>query len=535
MATRNATSSPSPRFSLDSLRMPLAALGVFGILAGLGAWLVEGQFDLPPRILLAGGILLLGIYVALDPEDVWARVTGRSTLISGNVLVVALAAIVILGLFNVLASRYQTKWDTTANQQFTLSQQSVQVVQQLPQPVHATAFFPASDNQRQTFQTLLSNYAAQSNGKFTFDFIDPEARPGDAVNAGITQEGTTVFSMGDKKQNATGTTEQDVTTALVKLTRPEKKIYFTTGHGERNLDGFDQPDYGQIKQALERDNYTTDTLNPTTTRAVPDDAAAVVIAGATAPLLQEELDTLKAYADGGGSIFILQDPNSKADFSGLLSPYGVAIPGTLVVDPSQNYLGDVRVPVVSKYGNHETTQDLRVASFFPGSTYVTYPTSGAGTTITPIAQTSDQSWANSNSQQIQKQDGDVTGPLTLALAIQAPVAGGASPTPVPPPDPNNPTPPDTSSGKQTRIYVITTANLVANAFLSVSSGNQDLFLNATNWLSEEDNLVNIKVPQPVSRTMLLTGPQLNLVTYSSLLFLPLLVLAVGIGVWWSRR
>ncbi len=35
--------------------------------------------------------------------------------------------------------------------------------------------------------------------------------------------------------------------------------------------------------------------------------------------------------------------------------------------------------------------------------------------------------------------------------------------------------------------------------------------------------------------MLLTGPQLNLVTYSSLLFLPLLVLAVGIGVWWSRR
>jgi ABC-type uncharacterized transport system involved in gliding motility auxiliary subunit len=533
MATRNATSSP--RFSLDSLRLPLAALGFFGILAGLGAWLVDGQFDLPPRILLAGGILLLGIYVALDPEDVWGRVTGRTTLVSGNVLVIAVAAIAILGLFNVLASRYQTKWDTTANQQYTLSQQSVQVVQSLPQAVHATAFFPASDTQRQGFQTLLGNYAAQSNGKFSFEFVDPEARPGDAVAAGITQEGTTVFAMGDKKQNATGTTEQDVTTALVKLTRPQKKVYFTTGHGERNLDGFGQPDYGQIKQALERDNYTTDTLNPTTTRAVPDDAAAVIVAGATAPFLQEELDTLKAYADGGGSIFILQDPNSKADFSSLLSPYGVAMPGTLVVDPSQNYLGDVRVPVVSKYGSHATTQDLRVASFFPGSTYVTYPgTSSGGATLTPIAQTSAQSWANSNTQQIQKQDGDASGPLTLVLAIEAPVAGGASATPTPPPDPTNPTPPN-QGGKKTRIYVVGTANLVANAFLNVSSGNQDLFLNATNWLSEEDNVINIKVPQPVSRTMLLTGPQLNLVTYSSLLFLPLLVLAAGVAVWWSRR
>jgi ABC-type uncharacterized transport system involved in gliding motility auxiliary subunit len=526
MATRNATSTN--RFSLESLRLPLAALGFFGILAGLGAWLVDGQFDLPPRILLAGGILLLGIYVALDPEDVWGRVTGRTALVSGNVIVVAVAALAILGLINVLGSRYQTKWDTTANKQFTLQPQSIQVAQNLPQPVHATAFFPASDSRQQDFKTLLGNYAAQSGGKLTYEFIDPESHPSDAIQAGITQEGTTVFQMGDKKQNSTGTTEQDVTTALVKLTRPTKKIYFTTGHGERRLDGFDQPDYGQIKQALERDNFTTDTLNPTTTRAVPDDAAAVVIAGATTPLLQEELDTLKAYVDGGGSLFILQDPSSKADFSQLLSPYGVAFTGNLVVDPSQNYLGDVRVPVVSKYGNHATTQDLRVATFYPGATNITYPTDSAGgPTITAIAQTSDQSWGNTNPQQIQKQDSDPKGPLTIVLAIEAPVAGAPQPTPTP--GQSSP------GGPKGRVYLVGTANLVANAFLSVSSGNEDLFLNAANWLASEDNLITIKPPDTISRTMLLTGPQLNLVMYSSLLFLPALVLAAGVAVWWMRR
>src|SRR5918912_2499731 len=109
MATRNATSG-SP-FSLDALRMPLAALGALGIVAGLGAWIVDGQFDLLPRILMAAGILLVGIYVALDPEDVWARLTGRSALVSGNTLVIAVAALVILGLVDVLGSRYQSKLD----------------------------------------------------------------------------------------------------------------------------------------------------------------------------------------------------------------------------------------------------------------------------------------------------------------------------------------------------------------------------------------------------------------------------------------
>src|SRR5919206_846546 len=104
MATRNATSPGSP-FSLEALRMPLAALGALGLVAGLGAWIVNGQFDLLPRILMAAGVLLLGVYVALDPEDVWGRLTGRGALASGNTLAIAVAAVVILGLINVLASR----------------------------------------------------------------------------------------------------------------------------------------------------------------------------------------------------------------------------------------------------------------------------------------------------------------------------------------------------------------------------------------------------------------------------------------------
>src|SRR5437868_7671319 len=110
--------------------------------------------------------------------------------------------------------------------------------------------------------------------------------------------------MDGKKQESIGTTEKDVSTALVKLERPQKKVYFTTGHGERSLDGFGPQDYGTIKQGLERDNFTTAPINLVTQRAVPDDATALIIAGPTNPFLQEEKDALKAYVDGGGKLII---------------------------------------------------------------------------------------------------------------------------------------------------------------------------------------------------------------------------------------
>ena len=85
-------------------------------------------------------------------------------------------------------------------------------------------------------------------------------------------------------------------------------MYFTTGHGERSLDGFGPQDYGTIKQALERDNFTTAPLNLLTARAVPDDAAEVIIAGPTNPFLPEEKDALKAYLEGGGKLIAAARP-----------------------------------------------------------------------------------------------------------------------------------------------------------------------------------------------------------------------------------
>ena len=512
-------SQPRGNFSIEALRFPLAALGIFGILAGLGAWLVQGDFGLVPRILVAAGVLLLGIYVALDPEEVWAKLTGRGALYSGNTLVLAAAALLILGFLNVLGSRYQTKFDLTANKQFTLSDQSIKVAQALPQPVKVTGFLTANDSRKQDFQTLLNDYQNRSGGKLTYEFVDPEARPADAIAAGITSTGTIVYQMGDKKQNSTGTTEKDVSTALVKLERPEKKAYFTTGHGERSLDGFGPTDYGTIKQSIERDNFTAATLNLLTSRAVPDDAAEVIIAGPTNPLLAEEKDALKAYLDGGGKLIALIGPNSKTDLNDLLQNYQVSFTGNVVIDPAKSVPQDPRVIVVDSYGTHAITQDLRSLTFFPLSDNITYPSAPPqGTTVTPLAQSTDQSWGNTNPQQIQQQSSDPKGPLALAVAVDASSSGGS-----------------TGGSGGARLVLFGSPDLISNNSLQQVPGNETLFLNAANWVAEEDNLINVRAPETTPRTLVLTSSQMNLIAYSSFLFLPLAVLAAGAAVWWTRR
>jgi ABC-type uncharacterized transport system involved in gliding motility auxiliary subunit len=514
-------------FSIESLRAPLVAVGVFALIAGAATGLVGGGPDWLPRVFYAAGILLLGIYVALDPEDVWSKITGRGALYSGNTVAIAVAAVFILGLLNVLGSRYQTKVDLTASKQFTLSDQSYQLAQALPQPVHVTGWLTANDSRKQDFQTLLNDYSTHSGGKLTYEFNDPEAHPADAVAAGITSTGTIVYQMGDKKQTSTGTTEKDVDTALVKLTRPQKTLYFTTGHGERSLDGFGPQDYGTIKQNLTTDNFTVSPLNLVTQRAVPDDASAVVIAGPTNPFLQEELDSLKAYVDGGGKLIVLMGPNSKTDLSGILQNYQVAFSGNVVIDPQKSVPQDPRVVVVDSYTSHAITQDLRDLTFFPLTTSINYPsTSPAGMTITALAQSSGASWGNTNAQQIQQQPSDPKGPLALAVAVDAGAPQGSSTLPgaTPTPTPN-----------AARLVLFGSPDLISDNSLQQVPGNATLFENAANWVVAEDNLINVRVPDTTPRTVVLTSSQMNLVAYSSFLFLPLAVLAAGAAVWWTRR
>jgi ABC-type uncharacterized transport system involved in gliding motility auxiliary subunit len=530
---------PQFDFSLDTLKAPALALGVVLILAGLGSWLITG-FDTPTRILLAVGILVIGVFIAIDPEDVWRRLRTPGALYSGNTLLIGAAVIGILGLINVVASNRHQRWDLTANKQYSLSDQTLKVLAELPQTVQITAFYQDDDSRKRDAQDLLTEYETRSNGKVSVEFVDPDREPSRAQQAGIKEYGTTVMAMGDRRQTVTGARESDFTTALLRLTDPtQKKIYFTIGHNERKIDGFERDSYGQLKTSLESDNYVVETLLLAGNPEVPSDAALVVIAQPRNPFADEEKQAIKTYLDGGGKLMILTQPTlppnlQQVPLTELVAQWGVEIASTPVAEGNPQFVlqREPFVPIVARYPNHKITEGLGL-SFFPTTTYVNVPSdTPRGATITPLLQTSDRSWAETDSGQLADlrqlrfdEGADPKGPLTIGVAIDASPAGGASP-----PDRDEEQP-----ERKTRVVIFGDADFAANETQQLASSNRDLFLNTANWLAEEEQLIAIRPKERDTRNVFLSAAQSNLVLFSSTLFLPAIVLAVGGFVWWSRR
>ena len=244
----------SPFYRLSGL------LGILGALALVGAVVAMTAAGTITRLAMALYLLaaaLLASFLAPRVEELGELLSSRTARQGYSVVAFSVAVIGILVLVNVVANRYSQQLDITAARQFTLSDQTVKVIEQVNQPVRITAFFP-EDEFLQRAEDLLGRYARQSP-HITVEVIDPLRQRAAAEQAGIRSYPVAVFELGELREETLGLSEQDFTSALLKLTRPEqKKVYFLTGHGERDPDGFDQNGYSAVAEALRRENYVVE-------------------------------------------------------------------------------------------------------------------------------------------------------------------------------------------------------------------------------------------------------------------------------------
>jgi ABC-type uncharacterized transport system involved in gliding motility auxiliary subunit len=66
-------------------------------------------------------------------------------------------------------------------------------------------------------------------------------------------------------------------------------------------------------------------------------------------------------------------------------------------------------------------------------------------------------------------------------------------------------------------------------------GNSDLFLNAANWLAQQENLIAIRPKSPEDRRLQLTQAQQTNVFWLTLVIIPLLLFGNAFRVYWKRR
>lgn len=521
-------------------KVPGAALiaGILSLCISGGLYLVYSRLDRPGLAFLILGVGLLAIYLVEDFDNVLRAFSGRHARYGGNTAAMILIFLAIIGVLNFLSVRHSYRWDLTAAREFSLSAQTVKVLQSLKEPVGVKAFFRDGDYGRDQARDLLKEYQRQTD-RVQYEVIDWEARPGDALSYKLQTFPVIVMESGSRRQDVTGFTEQDLTSAVFKVSQGEpKKIYFSTGHGEPDIASMAETGIGGARQALEASNYQVHNINLATTATISDEVAALVIDAPQNALHEQEKKVVKEYLDRGGKVMLLIAQNRTADLSDILAPYGLQIGNGIAIDAGQALPRQPFVPVITSYPEfNPIVRDLqsgKQAVLLPIATQIgVAPQLPAGVAVTRLLETTEQSWLATDDKDINYRQGDVQGPLTLAVAVTADAKAAAGQQGEGQPQ-GTATPTPAGEQPKTRLVVFGSADFATNLALDAMA-NRQLFVNAVNWLSEEEELISIRPQAPVDRGLILTSTQANLVIYSSVLFLPLLVAAAGAWVWWNRR
>jgi ABC-type uncharacterized transport system involved in gliding motility auxiliary subunit len=490
--------------------------------------------------LAIAGLVCVLLYVLSQWREIARDFSGRQarygTLAGASVLVV----LAILAAINYLAERHNKRWDLTAASQYSLSDQTKKVLQGLTKPVKATVFARTEDFER--FRSRLEEYQYVSK-QLQVEYIDPEKRPSLADRLKENALGTVVLEYDGRVQRVTSEAEQDLTNGLIKVVQGKQpKVYFVTGHGERDLSGSDGAGYSGIAEQLKSDNFLTEPL-VLLQQDIPADAAVVVVAGPKSDFLEPEIGKLKAYLAKGGKVMVLIDPPANpeapplAHLIGLLKDWSVEVGNDAILDPMSQLRGtQADVPVAAQYPFHQITNTFRLLTAYPFSRSVK-PIAGApaGRTATSFIMTGRNSWAESDLKRLTTKGeaepefdkGDVQGPISLAVAVNAPVEGA---TPPPPADGQDANP----NKPETRLVVVGDSDFAANSVAGIP-GNQDMFLNMVNWLAQQENLISVRPRSPEDRRITLTAGQDRMIAWFTMVILPGLVFLAGIQTWWRRR
>jgi ABC-type uncharacterized transport system involved in gliding motility auxiliary subunit len=414
----------------------IGPIGLGALVAGIFLWLFTPDRDRIWASFLIAGMLLTVTYLGSRWREVMALAGRRGARYGTNLAVLIALVTGIVVAVNYLANRHNKRWDLTAAKQYSLSDQSVKIVENLDRDLEI-AILDRSD-QALAARELVDQYRYHSK-RISVEVIDQEAEPIRAAKYKTETEstipfGTIVIDGGDRVERITSATEQELTNAIIKVLKEgKKKIVFVEGHGEKDIDEPGPEGASLIKAKLEESNYEVATFHPLESMRqgrieLPEDATAVVIAGPQRDYLPAEIDALRDYLKGGGKALFLLDPKiqgEKPNLVNLMNELGMELGDNVVIDLSsvgQLFGYGPEVPLVTTYGYHPITEIMKQGSVFP----VVRSVQGAdsppdGTVVTELLSTSENSWAEENldglSEGVQPDEGETTGSLSLGVAV----------------------------------------------------------------------------------------------------------------------
>ena len=452
------------------------------------------------------------------------EITRRSRLLLRlQTRVFAVLFIGIIGILGWLSTQYVYQADWTSGSRNTVTDDTRQLLGDMPDSITLTAFAREDELLRKQIQVLVARYQ-RFKPDITLEFVNPDTAPERVRAQNISVDGELVISYQGRSENLQQLNEQQLTNTLLRLSRQDDRwIVFLTGHGEQDPHGEANHDLGLFGKELERKGLKVQRIN-LAENPIPGNTHLLVIAGPRVTLLPGEVEQLRDYVAHGGNLLWLAEPGKPAGLERLAEQLGVTFLPGMVVDATTQMFGieNPSFVVVTAYPNHEVARDLGMVTVFPEAAALETSPNDAWQ-VTPLLTTASRSWTEINALageiQFDADSDERVGPLDIGVVITSATAADDEQEEAP---------------RTQRIAVIGDGDFLSNAYLG-NGGNLDLGLNLVHWLSHDDAFINIQVRTAPDTTLELGRMAQTVIGLGSLIGLPTLLLITGLVIWLRRR
>ncbi len=450
------------------------------------------------------------------------------------------ALLITLVVFGVLlAYRVPWKYDMTAQQLFTLSEQSTTILDGLQEPVRIGAVYPKGQEEMMV-ESLLDEYV-KATPNVSVEYIDAEREPARlaayALDVAAVPNGTIIVQGARRTRMITNTSlfketpagnvftgEQEITGAIRYVTTDELPVvYFMEGHEE----ALASDRMTTAVSALQLNAFEVKTFHPIQTGKVPDDASIVIVPSPKTDITAQEGEMLEAYLQKGGKLFLMIDSVMNTNdivltnWNQLCHLYGIDIGNNYVVEEDQTaYLSTNRLVLLPAFAPHEITTPMAAARkvvvlpVVRGLGSVEYDKTTVERDI--LLMSSAKSWVRVDMTILEGSQtaADLQGPLPLAYAATGSNVKWGNPA--------------------SRIVVIGNSSFCNNDYMEAQA-NKELFMNCVNWL-QGDRSADIVAEKVINADKLLvTGGQFIRLAVICVAVLPFIAFLGAFMVWYLRR
>lgn len=456
------------------------------------------------------------------------------------VTVVLVAAVLVV--VNYLFTLFPLRWDVTANQRYSLSSGSKNIINNVDDLVKIKVFVseklpPQYQPLVQQVRDLLWEYE-QSSSKVNVEYLDPSDNSGVAQQArslGIYPVQFSDFSQGKVEVSEgyfglvvlyggesegisfiedSSNLEYQITLAISNLAKEEKsEIGFITGHQEKDTDENMSTAVSRLQKQFSIETTELETLFAQDEEGLPQTLIAV---GPQSPLGDKE----KFYLDqflmrGKGALLMvegvkvkegLQAESAGHQWGDFLSHYGVSLNTDLVLDASNEvasfsdgrntfFINYPFWPLIRPAGfqTESPVTSYLESALFPWVSSLELADDGDNKTLTSLVQTSPQSWRQTENYNLNPTQEFIPPKEPSSQTVAALVEGSCLSYFT---DRDQPSEVELAEVKgkteSLRLMVVGDADFATDRYLQGTPSNYTLLANMVDYLSAETSLTSIR-------------------------------------------